>query len=428
MRRRPIIALLLLLSLLTLAAERMPWRARKRPDFQPNRLASERVRIDEWGQEPEAPQQVAAEPLARALAELCAYPTPKRALPLAQFTLEAAAEFAIDPFLLGALAYRASRCRSDKQELAGIGLSLLPPRMYEADFRGRSYHYRVRDKGEWHDRVQPLPRYAFVPGNLLRAQSNLYFTAGLLAMWRDQHATVDEGFPQLPHRHFVSHFVWGDSVQSARAEDRILSDRRRLLGYYGALPAQKTIRYRGHELGSPLDGAPRVVSSGLGFARDGGRTHRGIDVESEFGETVRAIAGGKVVFSGVDLPGQREHLQLSTAATNAYDRKALGFGGRYVCISHDGGEGALRSCSMHLETVRVGYGERVERGQPIGTVGRTGMKSSSPHLHLELLEDAATLLDGLQVMRGVLIGTPLELDDLDYSQVKVTGIGNSTAF
>jgi murein DD-endopeptidase MepM/ murein hydrolase activator NlpD len=295
--------------------------------------------------------------------------------------------------------------------------------MYAAGFRGRSYRYRVRDGAGWVDKEQAFPRYAFVEANLLRAQSNLYFTAGLLAMWRDQHATVDHSFEQYPHRHFVSHFVWGDKVKSARAEDRIFGDRRRLLGYYGTLAPRPTIRYLGLELGSPLDGAPRVVSSGLGFARDGGRSHRGIDIESEWGETVRAIGDGRVVFSGVDLPGRQEHTQLRPAQTNEYDRKALGFGGRYVCIAHEGGSAPLRSCSMHLDTVLVGYGEKVTRGQPIGTVGRTGMTRSAPHLHLELL--SGDLLDGLSVLRGILIGNPLEPGDLEWGE---PGSGGSQAF
>src|SRR5690606_876521 len=133
----------------------------------------------------------------------------------------------------------------------------------------------------------------------------------------------------------------------------VLTDRRRLLEYYGALAPRAPLQHRGIALGAPLDGAPRVVSSGLGFARDdGSRSHRGVDVESEFGEPVRAIADGMVTFSGVDLPGQRNHEQLAPQVTNAYDRRALGHGGRYVCVQHtpiDGGY--LRSCYMHLETV-----------------------------------------------------------------------------
>jgi murein DD-endopeptidase MepM/ murein hydrolase activator NlpD len=426
-RRFALLLVLVSLALVSLGAEPAPWRARRRPDLLPNRLASERVRIEDWAPEPESPAQIDREAFTRALAELCLFPSPARARDLAGFTLAAGAEFAIDPFLLAALTYRASRCRGNKQELGGVGLTLLPPRMYEGDLRKRSYHYRVREGAGYSERERALPRHAFVPGNLLRAESNLYFAAGLLSVWRDQHDTVDGAFEQAPHRHFVSHWVWGDRVRSARAEDRILGDRRRLLGYYGVLPPRAPIRHRGLPLGAPLDGAPRVVSSGLGFARDGGRSHRGIDVESEFGEPVRAIAAGKVVFSGVDLPGQRQHLQLPATQTNAYDRRALGHGGRYLCIAH-GGEGeGLRSCYMHLETVERQYGQSVERGQRIGSVGRTGMQRSSPHLHLELFS-GLLLLDPLVVLRGHLIGTPVQFEDLAGQADVAQGGGGGGAF
>jgi hypothetical protein len=391
--------------------EKPPWRARKRPDVTHNRLAADRVAITDWEPEPSSPPKLDPDAFVRAIAALCNDPSPARAKDRASLIVEQASAFSIDPFLLGALVYRTSRCRSSKQELGGAGLTLLPITMYQSGFKGRHYRYQVRERDNWSERELPLPRFAFVPGVLLRAEGNLYFAAALLSMWRDQHESVDAAFEQAPHRHFVSHFIWGDRVKSARAEDRVLSDRRRLLEYYGSRKPRAPLGYRGLELGSPLDGAPRVVSSGLGFARDGGeRSHRGIDIESEFGEPVRAIADGLVTFSGVDLPGQRNHEQLEAAATNDYDRRELGHGGRYVCVQHAPSDGGfLRSCYMHLETVAVTYGARVARGEQIGTVGRTGMKRSSPHLHLELLGPDG-LHDPAELLRGHVIGTPEELE------------------
>jgi murein DD-endopeptidase MepM/ murein hydrolase activator NlpD len=64
---------------------------------------------------------------------------------------------------------------------------------------------------------------------------------------------------------------------------------------------------------------------------------------------------------------------------------------------------------MHLESVEVAYGARVERGDRIGRVGRTGVKSSPPHLHLELFA-LDQLLDPLPALRGHVIGTPIEFE------------------
>lgn len=404
-----VVACLALCSLWLFGAEEPSWRARRRPELRHNRLAAERVKPGDWPAEPQSPPTAEPARFAQALRELCGWMPPGRAERYAEWSLRWSAEFQVDPFLLGGLVYRESRCRADRQELGGLGLTLLAPSMYQAGFKRGAYHYRVRVEGRLEERVRALPRFKFLAARLLQAESNLYLAAGLLSVWREQHATVDEGFEQVPHRHYVSHWVWGDRVKSARAEDRILGDRRRLLEYYGARPPPAPIRYLGLELGSPLDGVPRVVSSGLGSTRDGGeRSHRGVDVESEFGETVRAIADGRVVFSGVDLEGGRNNQILAPEATNAYPRRQLSRGGRYVCIRHgDGGE--LRSCYMHMETVEVAAGEQVRRGARIGTVGRTGMRRSSPHLHLEL-HTPSELLDPLEVLRGHLIGTPVEWD------------------
>jgi murein DD-endopeptidase MepM/ murein hydrolase activator NlpD len=403
-------AALAALCLTSAAAERAPWRARRRPDAPlPNKLADARVTLAEWGAEPAQPAEVDVARFAAALAKLCALPSPKRAQPMAEAALAAGKQFDVDPFLLGALAFAGSYCRASYADALGAGLTSLPLAMYQGDFKRGRYRYRVEERGAWQDREQDLSRFPFGAGQLVRAEPNMYFTAGLLASWRAQHDCVDHWFEQVPHRHFVSHWIWGDRVKSARDEDRVLIHRRRLLEYYGALPPRPPLHYRGVALGSPLDGAPRVVSSGLGFVRDDGeRSHRGIDIEAEFGEPVRAIADGLVVFSGVDLPGRQAHAQLAIAATNAYSPSQLGHGGRYVCIQHASSEGpALRSCYMHLQAVAVAYGDKVQRGSAIGIVGRSGMKSSAPHLHLELFA-LDQLLDPLPILHGHVIGTPID--------------------
>jgi murein DD-endopeptidase MepM/ murein hydrolase activator NlpD len=60
---------------------------------------------------------------------------------------------------------------------------------------------------------------------------------------------------------------------------------------------------------------------------------------------------------------------------------------------------------MHLEEVHVRSGQVVKRGTVIGTVGRTGMQSSAPHLHLELKSDKR-LYDARHVLLDLLLGDP----------------------
>jgi murein DD-endopeptidase MepM/ murein hydrolase activator NlpD len=403
----------LVLSVLLMAPGR-PWRARRRAGLRPNHILTERALPSDWPAEPRSPQTVEPEAFARALHEICGYMPPGRDERWASWILEYSAEFSVDPFMVAALVYRQSRCLPDAENVdgPGLGLTQIHREMYAEQLRGGVLRWRVLADGSWVERERRVDRFPFAGPRLLMAEPNIYFAAALLAMWKDQHETLDQEFDQTDHRHWVSHFVWGDAVRSDWEEERIFSDRRRLLEYYGARGPMAPIRHEGLELGCPLDGCPRVVLSWLGAEReDGARSHRGIDVDSLPGEPVRAISDGFVYFAGVDLPGHRSHVQI--ASEDGYDQYArgdLGAGGRYACVRHgraEGDESSMRSCYMHMETVEVAYGERVTRGQRIGTVGRTGMQRSAAHLHLEM-HTGETLEDASVVLRGLLIGRPPE--------------------
>tara|TARA_B100001750_G_scaffold168529_1_gene136972 strand:+ start:499 stop:1761 length:1263 start_codon:yes stop_codon:yes gene_type:complete len=394
-------------------ADGAPWRRRRRPGVTINHRAESIVNPADWPAEPRTPDTIDPERFARALRELCGWMPPSRPATYTEYFLRHAEAFEVDPFLLAALAHRMGRCRSDAEGMGGLGLTLIPSRMYWDDLRGGTYRYHVRGPdGQWIERSLELDRYPFSGPRLQRPEENIYFAAGLLSAWREQHQSVDATFEQHAHRHYVSHFIWGDRVRTDRSEDRILTDRRRMLQYYGATGTPRTLSRLGETWGAPLDGEPRVVSSWIGAERDGGaRNHRGVDVESVLGEPVRAVAAGRVNFAGVDLPGHRNSEGMTPAEIEEVPRDSLGAGGRYVCVLHhpegEGGPAWLRSCYMHLEDVNVRHGDVLERGDLIGTVGRTGMRRSAPHLHLEL-HGPDGLMDASEVLSGILIGTPPE--------------------
>ncbi len=409
MDRRVSFLLLFVLAIGLMGVERPPWHPRRRPHPRPNRLAMQRVRLAEWPDEPPSPEAVDPARFAEALRQICGWMPPGRATRYTGFILESAAEFEVDPFLLAALVYREGRCRSDAEEGergSGLGLTLIDSRMYWDNVRHGTLRYHVHEDGRWVERTRQVDRFPFNGPRLSQPDSNVYFAAALLAMWREQAPSLREAFEQEPYRHFVSHFVWGDRVRSHRQEDRILTERRRLLEYYGAHSGMAPIAWGGVELGCPLGGCPRVISSYLGSEReDGARHHRGVDLESLPGEPVHAVADGLVVFAGVDLPGHQSHRQVRAASEyEEIGRQNLGAGGRYVCVRHrrPGDLPNLRSCYMHLSEVHVAYGDTVERGQIIGTVGRTGMERSAAHLHLELHTDH--LEDPSEILYGLLLG------------------------
>ncbi|MBI4209253.1 MAG: peptidoglycan DD-metalloendopeptidase family protein [Deltaproteobacteria bacterium] len=104
------------------------------------------------------------------------------------------------------------------------------------------------------------------------------------------------------------------------------------------------------------------VTSGFGYRvspfTGSPQMHEGVDISARMGAPVYAPAPGYVVSAGF-------HGSL----------------GRSVTIDH--GYGYVTRYG-HLSSTSVKTGDRVERGQPIGTVGNTG-RSTGPHLHYEVL-------------------------------------------
>jgi hypothetical protein len=288
---------------------------------------------------------------------------------VARAVRDVAAQTNSDPFMLAALAYRESRCRPWLVSSSGIGLLQIKASMFAPGAR------------------LPFPRADLERDRLLDPAHNLRVGAALLAMWEAEHVAVDRAAGSTPHRTAVAHFFWGDKVWGATPEDRTMTARRRLLEAYANAPVAFRPSSLELPVTSPLEGAPRLGTSGLGVDRDGGeRSHRGVDIDATIGEPVRAVADGVVQFAGVDLQGDHPALGLLPRQLRRWRRKAsvMGPGGFFVRVMHEGG---VRSGYFHLNSFRVEPGQTVRAGEIIGTVGRTGVKVSGSHLHFEVHKD-----------------------------------------
>ena len=303
-----------------------------------------------------------------AVIALCGEVAPSAGLPeVARLVREAGAETHVDAFLLAALVYRESRCRPRLVTPTGVGLLQIQPRMFARDA------------------YLPFAREALDEDRLLEPAANLRVGAALLEMWGAEHGAMDAASGSTPHRTAVAHFVWGDRVWSATAEDRTLVARRRLLDLYAGAPLVVRPSSLGLDIVSPLEGGTRLGTSGPGADRDGGeRAHRGLDVDATVGEPVRAVADGVVQFAGLDLPGQIPARPLLPRQLHRFRARTMGPGGFFVRIMHADG---IRSGYFHLTGFRVVAGQTVKAGDVIGTVGRTGIKVSGSHLHFEVHRD-----------------------------------------
>ncbi|GAA4805137.1 peptidoglycan-binding protein [Lysobacter hankyongensis] len=107
----------------------------------------------------------------------------------------------------------------------------------------------------------------------------------------------------------------------------------------------------------------------FGESRDGGkREHKGIDIVGEIGDPIEAFRPGEVI-------------QVTEGHPDA---------GNYIVIDHGDG---LTSRYLHLDTINVTVGQKVDENTVIGTMGRSGNTpdEGDTHLHFETRENGSAV-------------------------------------
>jgi murein DD-endopeptidase MepM/ murein hydrolase activator NlpD len=254
--------------------------------------------------------------------------------------------------------------------------------MHAPHIRSGEYRYFVLQTGAWTKKSLVINNFRFNQWSAQKIESNLYFAAAILSVFAEQCKDLDTVLGDIPHRHFVSHWFFGDSVSGTEPEDAVLTVRRRIIANYLGNRPDIAGTFNDTLLLSPLAGAPRLLLDYFGNKRGQKKTpgHQGIDIAGLSGEPVYAMASGRISFAGVDLPGIDQSRQMTPKEAATVPRNTLGKGGLWITVNHRNG---FRTCYMHLETIAVKEGDIVRAGDIIGTLGNTGTVSSGPHLHLE---------------------------------------------
>ncbi|MBB1494461.1 M23 family metallopeptidase [Propioniciclava sp. MC1683] len=98
------------------------------------------------------------------------------------------------------------------------------------------------------------------------------------------------------------------------------------------------------------------------------RLHGGADIGGAVGAPIYAVADGVV-----------------TKAAQGYN----GGSGNNVRIDHGQMDGQnIETSYLHMNSISVSDGQKVKKGQQIGTVGNTGL-STAPHLHFSVYVNGA---------------------------------------
>ena len=127
-----------------------------------------------------------------------------------------------------------------------------------------------------------------------------------------------------------------------------------LVNPYGGMEVPNVVKIDVSEYAMPV---PGYITSPYGYRPRFRRSHKGVDLKLQTGDTVRAAFSGKVRLT-------------------KYERRGYGY---YVIIRHHNG---LETVYGHLSKFLVKPNQDVEVGQPIALGGSTG-RSTGPHLHFE---------------------------------------------
>ena len=114
----------------------------------------------------------------------------------------------------------------------------------------------------------------------------------------------------------------------------------------------------------------------FGASRNGGRSHRGVDLVARVGTLVLASK------SGTAWIGRRKNGM-----------------GRYIEMRHSDGS---KTVYGHLKKIFIRDRQRVQRGHPLGTVGKSGnavRRSIQPHLHFEVWNENGIPVDPLRAIK-----------------------------
>ena len=103
-------------------------------------------------------------------------------------------------------------------------------------------------------------------------------------------------------------------------------------------------------------------------------------VSSRFGHRSDPVNGKNGFHSGVDLRGRTGDKIIATAGGVVTKAFRNGGYGKYIEIDHGNG---YTTKFAHMHKLLVKRGDKVTRGQKIGTVGNTG-RSTGSHLHYEI--------------------------------------------
>lgn len=105
-------------------------------------------------------------------------------------------------------------------------------------------------------------------------------------------------------------------------------------------------------------------------------------ITSSFGYRSDPFKGVSAYHSGIDIAGSIGDPIYAAMEGTVTASDQMGARGKYIIVEHPNG---LETWYMHLNSMTVSAGDKVNKGQKIATLGNTG-RSIGPHLHFQVVK------------------------------------------
>ena len=102
-----------------------------------------------------------------------------------------------------------SLCNPKLDNDLGVGLGSIQTVTHGGYLKKKVYTTTSSTAASGKGRTLPMKRHLFYERSLELQKPAIYFIAGLLAVYKAQWPALATAFGSVPHRHYVSHFVWG---------------------------------------------------------------------------------------------------------------------------------------------------------------------------------------------------------------------------
>lgn len=106
-----------------------------------------------------------------------------------------------------------------------------------------------------------------------------------------------------------------------------------------------------------------------------------------YGDRLHPVLGVRRLHTGIDFFAEEGIPVVSTEGGVVIEAHMAGAWGNIIVVQHDD---TYSTSYSHLKSMNVKKGNKVQKGQQIGTVGNTGM-STKNHLHFELHKNGAAI-------------------------------------